>query len=320
MKALALTFVLVSTTLAIAHADTPSTTPVDVVRAYIDARNRHDASAAYALLSTTDNQKVKLADLHQSAKALGWASAPDSPLASSYAFIYDIAGTTGLRFRILGPEPNSDGVVLVVDRPGHRDFTPYEIPIATETDPTTGRRTLDANSTLAYANPNVFTDARDKARAISCMSNMKMMGLAILEYEQDHDENMPDADKWMDEIKPYIDGPDEQNHTDSYNDMSHVMRCPSDSTDHAYSYSYNRQLSHVSLAQLQDPADTVMVFESSQHHRNQSDYGSSLQIPSRHRGGDNYLFADGHARRYSDLDHPSIKLDRNFNPIGKLAR
>src|SRR5881392_2285 len=37
----------------------------------------------------------------------------------------------------------------------------------------------------------VFAQARDKARQVSCMSNMKQLGLAVLMYAQDHDERMP---------------------------------------------------------------------------------------------------------------------------------
>ena len=34
----------------------------------------------------------------------------------------------------------------------------------------------------------VFAKAREKARQISCVSNMKQLGLAILQYQQDNDE------------------------------------------------------------------------------------------------------------------------------------
>jgi prepilin-type N-terminal cleavage/methylation domain len=37
----------------------------------------------------------------------------------------------------------------------------------------------------------VFTQAREKARQAACLSNMKQIGLAILQYNQDFDENYP---------------------------------------------------------------------------------------------------------------------------------
>src|SRR5437016_13639500 len=37
----------------------------------------------------------------------------------------------------------------------------------------------------------VFAQARDKARAVSCLSNNKQIGLAFIQYVQDYDETFP---------------------------------------------------------------------------------------------------------------------------------
>ena len=37
----------------------------------------------------------------------------------------------------------------------------------------------------------VFAKAREKARQISCTSNMKQLGLAFMQYQQDNDEVLP---------------------------------------------------------------------------------------------------------------------------------
>ncbi len=65
----------------------------------------------------------------------------------------------------------------------------------------------------------VFARARENARRSSCMSNLKQIGLGILQYSQDFDEKMPRAwynstdpngggfpgdYKWMDAIFPYV--------------------------------------------------------------------------------------------------------------------
>lgn len=56
----------------------------------------------------------------------------------------------------------------------------------------------------------VFAQAREKARAITCVSNEKQLGLAILQYVQDYDETFPMGCsgnwgiKWPLEIQPYI--------------------------------------------------------------------------------------------------------------------
>ncbi len=60
----------------------------------------------------------------------------------------------------------------------------------------------------------VFAQAREKARAISCMSNARQIGLGILQYVQDYDETMVPVNAggwfgsprlaWGYSIKPYV--------------------------------------------------------------------------------------------------------------------
>ncbi len=77
----------------------------------------------------------------------------------------------------------------------------------------------------------VFARARENARRSSCQSNLKQIGLGLLQYAQDYDEkavcayygNDGDTDptsssyKWMDAIYPYI-------------KSEQIFVCPSDST------------------------------------------------------------------------------------------
>ncbi|MBI5832395.1 MAG: DUF1559 domain-containing protein [Armatimonadetes bacterium] len=76
----------------------------------------------------------------------------------------------------------------------------------------------------------VFAKAREKARMSSCSSNLKQIGLGLLQYAQDYDEKMvliwvgsPGGSsmavgsyKWMDEIQPYV-------------KSAQVFHCPDDS-------------------------------------------------------------------------------------------
>jgi len=54
----------------------------------------------------------------------------------------------------------------------------------------------------------VFAKAREKARQSSCLSNVKQLGLAVLQYAQDYDEAIFGArlprDGWTGAILPYI--------------------------------------------------------------------------------------------------------------------
>ncbi len=68
----------------------------------------------------------------------------------------------------------------------------------------------------------VFAQAREKARAVSCLSNAKQLGLAVLMYAQDNDETYPMGcdDTWWQggwamTTQPYIKN-------------LNILRCPSD--------------------------------------------------------------------------------------------
>src|SRR4051812_20391972 len=63
----------------------------------------------------------------------------------------------------------------------------------------------------------VFGRARENARRASCMSNMKQIGLGVMQYTQDYDERYPmryyggaptgaiqEANSWRRQIYPYV--------------------------------------------------------------------------------------------------------------------
>lgn len=57
----------------------------------------------------------------------------------------------------------------------------------------------------------VFAQAREKARQISCASNFKQIGLAVIQYTQDYDESYPFAMDgnnwnmvWTQSVQPYV--------------------------------------------------------------------------------------------------------------------
>jgi prepilin-type N-terminal cleavage/methylation domain-containing protein/prepilin-type processing-associated H-X9-DG protein len=70
----------------------------------------------------------------------------------------------------------------------------------------------------------VFAKAREKARQTSCLSNLKQIGLACLQYTQDYDETMISGSgyqgndiNWQLKIDPYIKN-------------KQILQCPSQST------------------------------------------------------------------------------------------
>ena len=118
--------------------------------------------------------------------------------------------------------------------------------------------------------------------AAACMTNLKQLGLAVMMFAQDHDERLPSADKWTDEIMPYLKN-------------ENLLKCPT-AKDLACAYALNKRIAGKSLAQIPNPAATVLIFESTKGARNYADAMETLDPKGRHNGGNNFVYADGHAK------------------------
>lgn len=110
----------------------------------------------------------------------------------------------------------------------------------------------------------VFAKAREKARQTSCLSNLKQLGLALMQYTQDYDGDMPGSwwnnnnPGWFDAIQPYCKN-------------LQVGRCPSMPTTWngwgmQTSYGYNCSVSHkalcngaASIDRSKTPAEKIWV-------------------------------------------------------------
>ncbi|MBC8137585.1 MAG: DUF1559 domain-containing protein, partial [Fibrella sp.] len=178
----------------------------------------------------------------------------------------------------------------------------------------------------------VFAQSREKARQTSCLSNEKQVGIAILQYLQDHDDTYMAADHestspytWFDPLQPYLKNRD-------------VFKCPSlDINDETglpatspllanngkeyTAYVINGLFSHATEeAKFKTPAEQIIVAEREKNidafdyhawEEEHSEPTPQAEDPeeheewekdhiakARHTGGANYLFADGHAKWY----------------------
>ncbi|BDI31192.1 hypothetical protein CCAX7_32430 [Capsulimonas corticalis] len=119
----------------------------------------------------------------------------------------------------------------------------------------------------------VFAKAREKARQISCASNLRQIGIGILQYVQDNDENYPTGAQncplgqgWAGRVYPYI-------------KSTAVFKCPDDPSPApptgSYTLSYSANFNFLrtdggsandphsgqNLASLRSPAKTVFLCE-----------------------------------------------------------
>ena len=191
----------------------------------------------------------------------------------------------------------------------------------------------------------VFARARENARRSSCQSNLKQIGLGILQYTQDNDEIMPIARRWItastyyswhSAVQPYV-------------KSTQLFKCPSNTTTSSIvsaggvtvpqSYlavggngssanttgsgmtsNWGGRIAIVyyvqgwvypptTLSQFEAPSTTIMVGE--HESRNQPEYfvGNSDAFNfTNHLGTTNFLFADGHVKAMK----PSATLNPNM--------
>jgi len=162
----------------------------------------------------------------------------------------------------------------------------------------------------------VFAKAREKARQTSCLSNLKQWGLSALMYAQDYDERcMPGYQyygsgttylAWF----PYYLMPYAKNYQ--------LAECPSGSWLNTYGsalpgyqpynlsyatnyyrgetspYNYDLGMHRAKLADLQDPAGTFWIVDSTMG------YTHTRTVSKRHNDGFNAVLADGHGKWYKN--------------------
>jgi prepilin-type N-terminal cleavage/methylation domain-containing protein/prepilin-type processing-associated H-X9-DG protein len=147
----------------------------------------------------------------------------------------------------------------------------------------------------------VFAQAREKARAITCVSNEKQLGLAILQYVQDYDETYPliqrssnagdwatvpgssvnDPVTWQWVVNPYVKngGKVVSANTGHFELSGGVWNCPDfpvqnasrqygmnegiggDESQYAWGNNVNVQYPSATDAQITSPSDKVLVVE-----------------------------------------------------------
>jgi prepilin-type processing-associated H-X9-DG protein len=135
-----------------------------------------------------------------------------------------------------------------------------------------------------------FVGGNQQARSRSCLSNEKQMAMATLMYMQDADDRIPLCSTWMDMLAPYL-------------KVEHVFHCPEISGENKtlYGYAFNSGLGHRQMGNFMYPDKTIILYDSSNLHRNATDPQASMPIPERHGDSNNVAYLDGHAKPVSPL-------------------
>lgn len=186
----------------------------------------------------------------------------------------------------------------------------------------------------------VFAQAREKARAITCISNEKQLGLAAMQYVQDYDESFPQGQyiwadgthtTWGVVFYPYIKNGDRQNSTDP-NLRGGVWHCPSFPSNQSWEVKPSYDVAPdgrapwiapdaalapvTTLAIVDNPAEKVYMLETGQNNESDgwltftpwewdwTDYLAPVNgVPTR-EGAHNETIYDPAAGIYHDCDLP----------------
>ena len=142
--------------------------------------------------------------------------------------------------------------------------------------------------------------ARPATRKQSCLSNLKQMATGAMMYIQDHDGKLPDANKWVDALMPYL-----KNEA--------VFKCPG-APHLECGYAMNAVLSGGDLKELREPSQMVLFFDSHVGTRNAAGGREAVCDPGRHEGGNCYAYADGHAKWLAEI--PDLNPEGLVQPEG----
>lgn len=135
-------------------------------------------------------------------------------------------------------------------------------------------------------------NARDRARQIDCMSNMKQLGIAMALFINDNDGSFPKTEDitreewWPSVLYPYV-GPDSD-------EKIRVFKCKTMEKIRGFevSYSMNFYLGLKKEGRIPEPTRTFLLLERNEWSamaRSSNDVFTDL-----HNGGSNACLADGH--------------------------
>jgi len=127
--------------------------------------------------------------------------------------------------------------------------------------------------TLTQTPPNVYQISRGRLKACD---------LGMIMYANDYDDVLPLANKWMDELDPYL-----RSETDYHSPKI-------GDTGSKYGYAFDITVAGKNLVNIPNPATQLMLFDSTDLARNATAPESTIPSPPRYGKSNTLAYADGH--------------------------
>jgi prepilin-type processing-associated H-X9-DG protein len=137
----------------------------------------------------------------------------------------------------------------------------------------------------------VLQAAPQHALAAGCISSLKQTTMGQLMYAADHDDRLPDAERWMDQTTPYV-------------KIAECFRCPkvAGQNPDEYGYAMDIRMSGKHIANVEVPGTQPLLFESVLTGRNAHSRLTGFPNPPRHEDRNTFSFVDGHVRMFTLKD------------------
>jgi prepilin-type processing-associated H-X9-DG protein len=149
----------------------------------------------------------------------------------------------------------------------------------------------------------VFAQARRTASRTDALRRMRELSIGALMYSNDNGDRFPLAATWMDGLSKYV--PMKRGfHSPGLNQRSPLDRP-------GYGIAFMKSLSGASVASIENPAQRVMIFDSTLMGPNAASGLETVPKPPRFgnadTGGNVFLFVDGHVKLVPAVGEVNLK-------------
>ncbi|MGC8834050.1 MAG: hypothetical protein ACP5R4_08340 [Armatimonadota bacterium] len=271
--------------------------PEEVVRQYLQYRDRKEDDKSYALLSDSSKKRWTAEEWRSQARNVR----------ATFGAVLAVAGEALL----IGGESVADSRVEKVTVKGDqatvkvRQYVPIPTDIVLVKEK--GQWRIDLTKTMgapesAKAEEKPKTESKPAAQETKpatpqptqpdttplCKANARQIAVAFQLYALNNDGRLPEASNWTDAIRPYLTNPS-------------VLKCPADTeAGHEVSFAMNEKLSGAVMKDIKNGFKTVLLYETTTGKPNQAGTGETIPSPPRHKDGNVYIMADGTVETFSE--------------------